>query len=71
MKQYDFVRAWVNDADYDIEGPVIVLTIEELREVFEAGSEKGAHDALPQTKERPPGFKKYLTSKDIKITDNG
>lgn len=56
MTQYDFVRAWKNDADYDIEGPVIVLTLEDLKEVW----------AMAKAGPDYPGvFELFLKSKGI------
>ena len=56
MTQYDFVRAWKADVDYDIEGPIIVLTLEELKEVW----------AMAKAGPDYPGvFELFLKSKGI------
>lgn len=59
MKQYDFIRARVNDADYDIEGPVIVATIDDLRELWDAAR---YHADYPHLND---DFEQFLQSKDI------
>jgi len=64
MKQYDFVRAWKNDASYDIEGPVILLTIEELGELWDAAQDSLADDAFG-IKNATRTIGEYLTSKGI------
>lgn len=55
-------------AGLDQEQNVIVLTIEELREVWDAGWENGYDDAQEDPVEKPsPNFKTYLTSKGITL----
>lgn len=67
MKQYDFVRAWKNDADFDIEGPVIVCSIEELKDFYVEGFEDGYDSAAFSAGQKNYNelFVKYLTSKGI------
>lgn len=53
------------------EESVIVLTIEELREMWEECRDETWQDARPSTKyekpDRLPGFEGYLTSKGIQL----
>lgn len=63
MKQYDFIRAWKNDASYDIDGPVILLTIEELRELWDTALGWGPE--VKDFNDKSHTFTTYLTSKGI------
>lgn len=82
MKQYDkiWVPARKEDPASDCwqigtpmpqHGPVIVLTIEELRELWDECRDETWQDARPTTKyekpDRLPGFEGYMQSKGIKI----
>lgn len=75
MKQYDFVRAWKNDADFDIEGPVIVLTMAELKDLWVAAQLRTLEIGKMAMREEVglpdpnlyPNFTTYLTSKGIQL----
>lgn len=61
MKQYDFVRAWANDASYDIDGPVIVMTVDEFKKIYDEIYMTGYKDKGTTAEE-------YLASVDLKKT---
>lgn len=69
MKQYDKIgvpympEALPHPAFNTIKGPVIVLTLEELKEVWE----RGAWWMRPLPGKNPVDFETYLKSKGIKL----
>lgn len=67
MDKYDFVKVWKNDADYDIDGPVILCTIEELSDLWNAGYRAGLSDFGKETKIPAVDLETYLTSKGITL----
>lgn len=86
MKQYDRIWVSDENGDHEVcdveyitpergrlspEDNVIVITIEELREVWDECRDETWQDARPTTKyEKPnrlPGFEGYMQSKGIKI----
>lgn len=74
MKQYNkLAECLVNDSLSHHQswaeikgGPFVLITIEELEQVFAAGGMYGAAKYHPEWEERPD-FNTYLTSKGIKI----
>lgn len=74
MKLYDkigipgpsFATPWVAS-----HGPFIVLTIEELSQLWNAGHRAGLSDAGRLTKQPAVDFDQYMASKGINITNNG